>query len=360
MNLTIFRYANILSIVIFVDCFFLRPQAGITSDYTIEHAKANIVASHERLRLQGKQYQDDQTAEVYKLIDGVEKIDTSIYTRRRTRQDGYFISEMTMKKADNLRNEKFSPPDRATGYTPKYDFELRANRSTEWFINRCVVVDSPEYNDSDRKNHQESLNVSPFDSHYRNVLNIPLSTFFANENVKITSFDKSPSNAGCYRLTYTASGDNLMPGAKIALTMSGWIDIHPELNWSAVEMVGTTKLPTGDATTSHKFTTKRINDVVLVVRHEQKTDSKVGDKVIQTRIVTELNPRFSSDVSPSEFLLTHYNLPEPVGVEPPPSKSTPLAIWFLVAAGVLAVVAMSCRWLLRRRTRASVALPATK
>ena len=225
-----FRFIVVLTTVTCIECFVCGLPTTFAADHTIEQVKANIATSHELLRAQGIHYQDDQIAQVYKMTGDVEKLDSTIHTKRLTRPDGYFVSEMTMMKADATGGKQSTAPDRVTGFTPKYDFVLRANRPGEWILNRCVVVDSPDYNDADRKNHQEILTVPPYDAHYRNVTNVLLTTFFANENVKITSLDKSPTNAGCYRLTYKASGDNLMPGAKIALTMSGWIDIHPELN----------------------------------------------------------------------------------------------------------------------------------
>ena len=58
----------------------------------------------------------------------------------------------------------------------------------------------------------------------------------------------------------------------------------------------------------------------------------------------------------SEFYLTHYGLPEPVGISAP-RKPFPLYIWLLSGAAVLALIAVLCRWLLQRRTRAAVVVP---
>ncbi len=58
----------------------------------------------------------------------------------------------------------------------------------------------------------------------------------------------------------------------------------------------------------------------------------------------------------SEFYLTHYGLPEPVGISAP-HKPFPLYIWLLSGATVLALIAVLCRWLLQRRTRAAVVAP---
>jgi hypothetical protein len=51
-----------------------------------------------------------------------------------------------------------------------------------------------------------------------------------------------------------------------------------------------------------------------------------------------------------DFTLTHYNLPEPPGVtwESP----TPTYVWLLLAAAVLGIIVLGCRWLLKRRAKA--------
>jgi hypothetical protein len=67
---------------------------------------------------------------------------------------------------------------------------------------------------------------------------------------------------------------------------------------------------------------------------------------------------YNKAVDNQQFWLTHYGLPEPEGVTPP-KKPIPLYVWLLSGAGGFALIAVVCRWLLRRRTKTPVAPPHT-
>ena len=56
-------------------------------------------------------------------------------------------------------------------------------------------------------------------------------------------------------------------------------------------------------------------------------------------------------VPDSEFTLSAFGLPEPVGVEW--GRKTPVYVWLFLAAGVLGVLALGLRWLAHRRRTTS-------
>jgi hypothetical protein len=66
--------------------------------------------------------------------------------------------------------------------------------------------------------------------------------------------------------------------------------------------------------------------------------------------VWEYECRHNIEVDPREFYMSHYGLPEPLGVTPP-TKATPRYVWFLVGAAGLAVLSLLFRWLAKRRSR---------
>ncbi|MEO2087890.1 MAG: hypothetical protein ABGY75_00105, partial [Gemmataceae bacterium] len=57
---------------------------------------------------------------------------------------------------------------------------------------------------------------------------------------------------------------------------------------------------------------------------------------------------YNKPVDNQQFWLTHYGLPEPEGVTPP-RKPIPLYVWLLAGAAGFGLIALVCRWLLRRR-----------
>jgi hypothetical protein len=65
--------------------------------------------------------------------------------------------------------------------------------------------------------------------------------------------------------------------------------------------------------------------------------------------VVEYELRVDESVSDSEFTLSAFGLPEPVGVVW--EKKTPVYVWLLVAAAVLGMLALFFRWLAQRRQR---------
>lgn len=69
--------------------------------------------------------------------------------------------------------------------------------------------------------------------------------------------------------------------------------------------------------------------------------------------VATVEVEYNKAVDNQVFWLTHYGLPEPEGVTPP-KKPIPLYVWLLSGAVGLGLIALVCRWLLRRRSAKSV------
>lgn len=84
-------------------------------------------------------------------------------------------------------------------------------------------------------------------------------------------------------------------------------------------------------------------------------DPKTGDVFQNER--TEFLDYGTAPSDPAEFYLTHYGLPEPTGFTAP-SNRTPRYVWFLLAAGVFAFLAILLRWR-SRRWRSAASMPST-
>jgi len=72
-----------------------------------------------------------------------------------------------------------------------------------------------------------------------------------------------------------------------------------------------------------------------------------------SRAVYQYDIQYNTDISDDEFWLSHYGLPEPFGVVR--ETKTPRYVWFLIAAGVFAVLAVGLRMLSQRRKTTRIA-----
>ena len=93
------------------------------------------------------------------------------------------------------------------------------------------------------------------------------------------------------------------------------------------------------------------------VESESKWIRKHDQVPMAGRQVWEFECRHNIEVDPREFYMSHYGLPEPVGVTAP-KKRTPLYVWLLAGAAVLAVLSLLLRWFVRRRSGGASAPPA--
>ncbi|MGH7170493.1 MAG: hypothetical protein ACRELG_09480 [Gemmataceae bacterium] len=71
--------------------------------------------------------------------------------------------------------------------------------------------------------------------------------------------------------------------------------------------------------------------------------------LVSSKVATSFKNTYNSGPSDEEFRLSHYGLPEPMGVKPLPKSRTWL--WVLAAAVATAALAILFAWLKRRQTR---------
>ena len=111
-----------------------------------------------------------------------------------------------------------------------------------------------------------------------------------------------------------------------------------------------------------KYTmTRQVDEVGAGYRCRSLTCESFNAKkggVFQTRQI-EFTDYGANPIDHAEFYLSHYGIPEPVGVVPP-SKRTPRYLWLLVAAESFAILAILFRWLARRwRAAPAASMPTT-
>jgi hypothetical protein len=80
------------------------------------------------------------------------------------------------------------------------------------------------------------------------------------------------------------------------------------------------------------------------------TDTSDGKPVLA--YVFEFTEYNDEAVPDDTFRMSNHGIPDPVDA-PPPARITSRPVWLLSAAGLLALIAAICRWLVRRRVRAT-------
>ncbi len=338
----------ILNAIAALFIYFVTADVALAIEPDTQTIKRNISASFDHFRTEVRIYQDDYTVRTYSAMEEKEILVSISKHKRRNHPDGYLL--MQIDSDDPEIANKPRRPNRLTCFNPKYEFYLTANRPNEWQLSKFGVYGTDDYSEKDKKSHDDHLQTPPYDEHYR-IGALPISMFFDNKNVNILKVDASSVNPGAYRITFEGKGTDLIPGANIQSSIAGWLDASPSSNWSIIEMEYTTKTDQFKIKSIHRFTTKQIENLIAVVRHEYSTFGKLGEKSVTNRIVTELNPRFTTDIDLSEFWLSKYGLPEPVGVVPLNNNKNHNMIWILSASALF--VLMSCVFAYLRRSSLS-------
>jgi hypothetical protein len=137
--------------------------------------------------------------------------------------------------------------------------------------------------------------------------------------------------------------------------VAGWVVLDPEAGWCIREQLYHRKYSDGLEECRSKYDYSVASSGYPIVRKIHLTCEGRTDKGEMYRIeaVTNLELTESDGPPESEFTLSAFGLPEPVGVVW--EKKTPVYVWLLVAAGVLGMLALLFRWLARRRQRRSEA-----
>ena len=180
--------------------------------------------------------------------------------------------------------------------------------------------------------------------------NVQLDRWLASPG--LTNLRLERPSAGVIRLRFTCEeGQVASPGSEVPVTgiRSGYLDIeegepyrvlkyefHRVTKFSRCVEVGT--LEYAGQQEDFPILRKQVVD-------RQYTWSKFG--VRGGREVISYDVSYNQAIPDEQFRLSHYGLPEPVGVEW--ERGTPVYVWLFLAAGVLGLLALGLRWLAHRR-----------
>ncbi len=273
---------------------------------------------------------------------------------RRESDAGQSLTTLTTAfacKGDGLRYEilpesKGNPSAgiQAFGMNGRYAFELR-NRQPEakqqsgnWLLHDIVVGTDPEAPLRSLVRDHSSHLFPLLDFNFLPLSQMPLSP------------QARANTSGQDTTTLAISGVTIRSFANAVFIHEAKLELAG--NPYSVLQGGTAKIrmnkTDGVVTVSRQF--RLVDGLPVPTKSVTVEDySSASMKLILRRETTyevELGGAFEGD----EFTLTHYGLPEPPGVEW--ERPTPTYVWLLLAAGVLGVIAVGCRWLLKRRAKA--------
>lgn len=168
----------------------------------------------------------------------------------------------------------------------------------------------------------------------------PLVDLIADKNFVIVSLESAPGGKVNLRFRYRHL---FMPGNKL-LPFSGHVILDPAHHYVAEkwEYVMDEESPKRLTTFSSEF--EREGD------HLRCLSNRLVDPFRDRTFTFEKYDTGPIDHAP--FRLTYYNLPEPVGVPPPPSRF-PRYGWFLLAGAGLLALGVAGRWYWGRKAAAS-------
>jgi len=224
------------------------------------------------------------------------------------------------------------------GWNDKYTFQLALNpNKSEW---RLTTLGQPEAGDRTRQK---------LAMHY--PTNSPLLDLFGDSIIRIVKTGRlkvqSADDATCV-LTGRDVKVVLLNGSRTYHELEFVLD--PQRQYavlSAVCKVTQNKTP---GVLTLKNTVAMLDGLPVPERSIQVQDYSSDGKPFVLKLDCEYKIDLGVRFRPEDFSLSHYGLPEPPGVTW--ERPTPTYVWLLLAAAVLGVVAVGCRWLLKRRAKA--------
>ena len=242
-----------------------------------------------------------------------------------------------------------------TGVNPKYAFQLkRTIGSSEWVMDQIDMGgDGSKLPLGNGMTQQQSANMHilahfrVFDPHLALERLIERPNFRATKTapVVVDGIDMVRIDFECpYPIEKRKE-----PG--FSAVQGGHMVLDPKHLWCLKEYSVRTNDSASRRTFSRKFDYATGPDQFPILRevrthqlgyHPDGKDWFTCESVVKSEF--QYSPSAFED---REMTLSAFGLPEPIGIEPPP-KPTPRYVWFLVAAGALALLAILFHWFARR------------
>ena len=166
--------------------------------------------------------------------------------------------------------------------------------------------------------------------------------------------------AGGTRRTYKNEAKQLRSSLDAVTTVRLDISDQPSRHVLAAEFVTTTPKVTTDWVIKFVYAGTDTNGIPVIKQMDGRIVNSVAAPGVTRyrymRVLSQIDANYNGREQNHLFYLSHYGLPEPPGVTPP-SRPTPNYVWLLIVAGGFGVLALGCRWLLKRRAKATLPPP---
>ena len=238
-----------------------------------------------------------------------------------------------------------SPPRQVICVNPKYCFSLvmKTESNSAWLMDQCLPSDDGSGLSSARIPLRTMVS--------RNILQgisigtKKLSDLVHYPHYKLLSMSKISHNTlEAYKLVFDCH--HAASELPYYFVQSGTVILIPSKNWV---IASSEYIMKDSVATSRCSETYSYNQDLTPKKIDVFVESTLGAKYSS---IFDYNLSAAANVSDSDFTLTAFGLPEPVGVTW--EKPTPRYLFFLAAAAGFAVLVVLFRWLARRRRTAAV------
>lgn len=281
-------------------------------------------------------------------MTGKERIVQAITFKGRRGAEGRYVWSHELTAFDQPGAKPFEAD--LAAINPRYEFKLhKPFGKTDWLLLdwRLTGEEKPGYRQ--RITYTPEI-FAPF-SHHLTFGGFPLDKLVENPSWKANAVQGSPGDQAMVRVTFTFT-ETTRPG--FTSRYAGWLDLDPAAGWCVrrsdyqynLDALG--KIISKHFVCDNQYTV--IVGTVPVLTRVQCDDTDVkpdGSSANPQRRVFHFETRYPETVPDTEFTMSAFGLPEPVGVVW--EKSTPRYVWFLFAAGVFVAIAVGFRLLARRR-----------
>lgn len=253
---------------------------------------------------------------------------------KQTSHSALLQDDWKVLEADDTR-----PVSTVFACNARYAFQAdRRTRESEWLL-KSYVLGSTDGSDVTQDN--KPLRDLIFESVGPQfmVMNISLPSLIQDAKFSIAAMtDESRNGTPFVRLEFDF--DNPIDAKSFATPLQGGsLLLDPRNDWHIHEADLRLKGSNGESAMLHcQFSFKAVSGPHLLPTHSTRSRKVSGKETFELSVEYDLRETNDS-IQDSEFTLSAYGLPEPVGVTW--AKPTPRFIWFLIAGGASAIIALA-------------------
>lgn len=322
----------------------LTATPAHSTDFTAATVKAEITAAwrsaHERIVV----FRSTQTQASYRGA----KDQTPVLWRedvlRYAVSGGNALFSYDITAVDPMTGDRRREDAQLVLQNSKYNATLnKATTRDEWLLTKYEQVDNPP--GADRRTAALPWTL---------MANAIMWEWLNDPRVTVSRVER-PSGFEAVRVHFTFDDESSLPGPRQKETnlRSGYIDFDPSRCFCILGYRLTRRSPAGEWVESGFYEYGGVAESLPVLQKvtvESPEVKTLRAGVLHTRSVSTYEIEYNTSIPEEIFWLSHYRLPEPVGVTPPPTR-TPRHLWFVGGAVVFAGLAVGFWWLAARRSR---------